>query len=124
MLFTKTSNRTEDTHEYMALRRRYPQPGSSNHQHPHHPQPTPSGVLSNGDHGTTEVINYPRHYVTRIPSRQSDDSDYKAPVSVDQTPVYQEIQYIMKTSMMMLKKPKLKHSLPRFWASIHPVHHG
>ena len=54
VLFTKTSNRTEDTHEYMTLRRRYPQPGSSNHQHPHHPQPTPSGVLSIGDHGTTD----------------------------------------------------------------------
>ena len=86
-------NRSEDTHEYMTLRRRYPQPGSSNHRHPHHSQPTPSGVLSIGDHGTTEVINYPRHYVTRIPSRESDDSDYEAPVSVDQTPVYQEIEY-------------------------------
>ena len=89
VLFTKTSNRTEDTHEYMTLRRRYPQPGSSNHQHPHHPQPTPSGELSIGDHGTTTVINY----VTRIPSRESDDSDYEVPVSIDQMPVYQEIEY-------------------------------
>ena len=86
--------------------------------------PHPRVYFSNGDHGTTDVINYLQHYITRIPSRESDDSDYEAPVSIDQMPVYQEIQYIMKTSMMMLKKPKLRHSLPRFWASIHPVHHG
>ena len=74
-------NRSEDTHEYMMLRRCY------------HLQPTPSGVLSRGDHGTTTIINYPQHYITRIPSRESDDSDYEAPVIIDQTPVYQEIEY-------------------------------